>query len=685
MGAFGWTVVGSVAGVVGAGAAIVFGLLPLLRTRTNTQESPGEAAARRSAANRGSALPGAVMTVGRDDEIRLAVTNVLSRPPVPTVVLGSAGVGKTNLTIALIHNQQVEEAFGNCRFVVRCEGASSGSDLVASVGVAVGATPGPTALVEITARLGETPCLVVLDNADTPWEAATAQTEGLFAQLASIKGLALVASLREGERPGGAPWGPPIRLRPLDAGSARTLFLNVAGQRFAQPGLDDLLGQMGGIPLGIELLAHNAEREDGLDTLVRRWQGEGVRLLQRAGGDTSGLSVYAALEMSWRSKLMTEPARRLLTVLSRLPDGIARDDLVEVLPGEGDAAASTLQARGLAFYEGGRVRTHTLLSNGVRDLHRPEAADWRRAVNYYVRRGRELGVAIGRPGGAMAASYLARDLANVRVTLLDALSAEEPGDALQAAATILDAARFAALDLGELPGAVLAATQRSDNIANAGQALVSLGAFFRERSDTRQAIEYLDQALRLYRQTGDLHGEAICLEWLGSCARDSSDVDVARDLYSQALVLYRQIGDLHGEANCLRGLGHCARVSSEISSARDYYEQAIVLYRQVPDLYGEANCVCRLGDCARDSDELDRASEYYNRALVLYRQIGDLHGEANAFLGQGDCAHLSFKPSLAKEYYRKALDLYHKVGHVRGEQEILRRLRRMDHDNGAGD
>src|SRR5262249_28326498 len=36
------------------------------------------------------ALPPPVRTIGRDEELRLAVTNALATPPVPTVVLGTA-------------------------------------------------------------------------------------------------------------------------------------------------------------------------------------------------------------------------------------------------------------------------------------------------------------------------------------------------------------------------------------------------------------------------------------------------------------------------------------------------------------------------------------------------------------------------------------------------------------------
>ncbi len=52
------------------------------------------------------------------------------------------------------------------------------------------------------ARLGQGPAAVVLDNAETPWEAKVLDTEELFAALAGVDGVALVVTLRGNERPG---------------------------------------------------------------------------------------------------------------------------------------------------------------------------------------------------------------------------------------------------------------------------------------------------------------------------------------------------------------------------------------------------------------------------------------------------------------------------------------------------
>lgn len=624
------------------------------------------------------ALPPHVRTVGRDKELRLAVANALAVPPVPTAVLGTAGVGKTNLTTALIHDQKVRAQFGRRRFMVRCEAAFSARDLVANLAETLGIAPGPDARAAILTYLDSAPSLVVLDNSETPWEAATSETEEIFAQLAAVTGLALVVSMREGEAPAGARWAPAVRLGPVDPDVSRELFLDIAGQRFDGPGLDGLLADIGGIPLGIELLARYAEGEEDLGALAESWRRERSLLLRRASADSRELSVLVSFELSWSGRLMTEPARGLLAVLCRLPDGVARDDLKDLLPGAGDTAARTLQARGLVFYQAGRVLTHALWRHHVSDQYPPGKDDWQRAVAHYVGRGRELAVKIGKPGGDEAAGRLASDAANIRVTLLDALETGEPAAALQDAAVVIDAARFISIDLGDLPDAVLEATQRTADAGSAGRALVALGAFFRERSVMQRARTYLEQALRLYRGLGSLSDEAACLYWLGNCARDLDENETARDQYDRALALYRQTGDVGGQADALKGLGHCARVSGETSQARDYYGQALQLYRRCGHRYGEANCVCRLGDCARDLGEVGTAGDHYDRAFALYHQIGDLHGKANALMGLGDCARLGSENDRARDYYTRAQELYRQVGHARGEAGSLDRLRLLE-------
>jgi SIR2-like protein len=54
-----------------------------------------------------AALPGRRSTLGRDDQVAEVVSNLLTEPPAPTLLLGPPGIGKTNLTLAALHHPQV--------------------------------------------------------------------------------------------------------------------------------------------------------------------------------------------------------------------------------------------------------------------------------------------------------------------------------------------------------------------------------------------------------------------------------------------------------------------------------------------------------------------------------------------------------------------------------------------------
>jgi tetratricopeptide (TPR) repeat protein len=75
------------------------------------------------------------------------------------------------------------------------------------------------------------------------------------------------------------------------------------------------------------------------------------------------------------------------------------------------------------------------------------------------------------------------------------------------------------------------------------------------------------------------------LKGLGALALDRSDYDGARGRYEEALPLFRQVGDVLGEAGCIRGLGDIAQARSDLDGARARYEEALPLYQAIPDPY----------------------------------------------------------------------------------------------------
>jgi hypothetical protein len=260
---------------------------------------------------------------------------------------------------------------------------------------------------QVLARLGEAPCVLVLDSAETPWWADTEGTEAAFATLAAVPGLVLVASLRGRQRPFGLAWCDSIDVPPLAMPEARMVFLAVSGQSYTNdPHLDLLVAAQDGLPLTIELLAYLAEGEP-LIGHWHQWTERRVDMIRR-NQDGPGLSMAVSFDLSINGPRTTDHARRLLSLLSVLPDGIAHEDLNTLLPGIGNQAAMTLRKVGLALDDQARLRVAQPIRDYVQVNHAPRPDDLARAVSHYSLLAEPQGWQVGRPGGVVAGNRLLR-------------------------------------------------------------------------------------------------------------------------------------------------------------------------------------------------------------------------------------------------------------------------------------
>ena len=343
-----------------------------------------------TATGQGVGVPAAGVLVGRDAEVSSLVQAWLADPPQPVAVLGAPGIGKSAICLTALHDERVQQRFGERRWFIRCDGTLSAdallSELAAEFSVIADGSSRPV-LERVCAVLGAGPAVVVLDNFETPWTADPVPTEDLLRKLAAIPQVGIAVSARGTAHPAGLAWRDFAMTSPLRLPDARRMFLNVAGVGFAaDPHLNELLGQLDGVPLAVELMGYAAQGQPGLDEVAERWRIDRTGMLQRMGGGRPELSVAVSVEASVTSPLMTPAARRLLALLGVLHDGVTRADLAALLPGSGLGAAAVLRQLGLAFDEGDRLRTLAPIREYVADVHPPEPSDLARAVDHNSQR-----------------------------------------------------------------------------------------------------------------------------------------------------------------------------------------------------------------------------------------------------------------------------------------------------------
>jgi len=146
-------------------------------------------------------LPPVPHCFGRAAEVETLVAALCAESPRPVPVLGPGGVGKTTVALAALHDCRVLERFGARRYFIRCDSATSRDSLVGEIVIGLGLEPGGQLEARAFRELERGPSVLLLDNAETPWEKDIERTEQLLGQLGELPGLALVASIRGTTKP----------------------------------------------------------------------------------------------------------------------------------------------------------------------------------------------------------------------------------------------------------------------------------------------------------------------------------------------------------------------------------------------------------------------------------------------------------------------------------------------------
>lgn len=218
------------------------------------------------------------------------------------------------------------------------------------------------------------------------------------------------------------------------------------------------------------------------------------------------------------------------------------------------------------------------------------------------------------------------------------------------------------------PGTRPVASQDADSLLTLGLAAYQL--------DLMAARALVDQAMGIYKRTGDRVAEAAALILVGDLAARSGDADSAVKATSAALELFNEIGDLRGQGHALHELGILSMHADEPDAALALLTEALSLQQQVGDRAGQADTTYQLGMLALHEDDLAKATRHLNSALSLFRELELPVGVANALFGLGVLGQQS-GDAAAEDHLLKALNLYREIGDGLGEGNTLLTLGEM--------
>lgn len=132
---------------------------------------------------------------GRESELQ-HILDVLEQDSPRIAILGTGGMGKTNLAIAVLHHPVVAAKYTMLYFVA-CQSASSCAELVANIAAHIGLEKSPKPTKKIIQHfLYSPPSVLILDNLETVWEPQQSrhQVEEFLALLTDVHNLALIVT-----------------------------------------------------------------------------------------------------------------------------------------------------------------------------------------------------------------------------------------------------------------------------------------------------------------------------------------------------------------------------------------------------------------------------------------------------------------------------------------------------------
>ncbi|MEU5339713.1 tetratricopeptide repeat protein [Streptomyces sp. NPDC020766] len=650
---------------------------------------------------------------GRDPELSALDRLLAAAADSPTagavsVVSGTAGVGKTALTVHWAH--RTRRRFPDGQLYVNLRGYDPdrpmppGDALTRFLSVL--GVPGDAIPLDVDDRasrfrteLADRRMLVVLDNALSeeqvrPLLPGSPLCAVVVTSRDSLAGLVALHGARR------------IGLGPLPPPDAVALLRTLVGARVdTEPGPAAALAeQCARLPLALRVaaelaVAHPSSR---LADLVAELADQQRRLdLLDAGGDRR-----AAVEavFSWSYERLPTPAARTFRLLSLHPGPEADADAVAALIGEVPGEALPHAPGERPTHVPGEERTR--VPGDVRDERPGHTSDNRsgpapdsvprHAPDHMPGRTSARSsdaVPGGRPAGAGASP------AHAAGTL-----------ALLARAHLVESARpgrFGTHDL--LRAYAHRLTRTHDSEAERQAALVRL--FDHYLSTAAAAMDTLYPAERHHRPAvapsvrvspavGDAAGArawldaerptlaAVCAVAAdrgspGHAVRlaallfrhlDSGHHTEALEIHRHALRAAETIGDLGGQAHALTNLGVVHWRLADAGSAEDHLVRALELHLRTGDRAGRARTLSNLGNVHWRLGSLRDAAHDHQQALALYRETGDQVGRARTLTNLGNVCLRLGEYEQAAEHQRQALALHDLTGDRIGRARTLSHL-----------
>ncbi len=208
-----------------------------------------------------------------------------------------------------------------------------------------------------------------------------------------------------------------------------------------------------------------------------------------------------------------------------------------------------------------------------------------------------------------------------------------------------------------------------------------LGSIYRTLGRREMALQYLEQASVLCKESGEQKEAIWTLNHLGRLYASMGEKERARPYYEDALTQARAVDEPLLEGVALNNLGKLYSAWGQREQEQKYYTEALAIYHELGDPKGEAATLNNLGRVAEDLGDSEQAQKYYIEGLNIFRKVRDQRAQGWSLNNLGRSCIVAGEPARARAYLEDALRIRRKVDR-KGEGRTLNNLGAVHTSNG---
>ena len=583
--------------------------------------------------------------IGRSDLLATIVERLQDGPCRLLTLTGPGGVGKTRLALeaARVLQKNYPQSVTFVDLAPLTSAQQVPERIAQALDIKTGASRTPKA--DLIASLAPRRALLLLDNLEQILDAAPLLAELLEAAprlaflVTSREPLRLYGEQELGVPPLTLP-GPEAA---PDESEAVVLFVERAravDPAFAitaanRDAIAAICARLDGLPLAIELAAARTRLFTPAYLLTRLDDVLGT--LTSGPRDWGGRHQTLRAAIGWSYELLDMPEKRLFARLAAFQGGRSLAAALAICSDDVDSEAAVLN-RLTSLYDKNLLRQNTGPDGAPRftmleTIHQfgreilnesAEADEIRmRHARYFADLAEEAAPALSGPRQSYWSAVLRADYDNLRAALEWAFDRGDCVVGLRIAAAlaefwyyegpIIEGEKwlFRAVTLLECAPARIQA-----------RTLNSAGIMAFAAGDHAQGRAWSRAALEIYRELDDPGGKAWSLFWLSAHTTVSPEnYQEGIDLCEQALTLFRSTGDLAGVAWSTNQLGEFTRLTGDYVRARAAYSESLAVCRQTGNRRREAIALVNLGYVAFHQSDFHGAERYIRGGLALLHDL----------------------------------------------------------------